>query len=75
MPSVLKNIAALHACLTGRQARAPKLPIEVDGGVHVRTIRAIVEAGATRFGVSSALLSAPDVRKAYRALIAAASKS
>jgi ribulose-phosphate 3-epimerase len=65
MPRVLKNIAALHV-------RAPQLPIEVDGGVHVGTIRAIVEAGATRLGVSSALLSAPDVRTAYHALVTAA---
>lgn len=39
------------------------LPIEVDGGIDMNTIRAAYEAGATRFVVGSFLAKAPDKQK------------
>lgn len=53
------------------------LIIEVDGGVGESNIAALVEAGATRFGVGSAIFKAEDPKAAYdnvKALAEAAQK-
>jgi ribulose-phosphate 3-epimerase len=50
----------------------PGLQIEVDIGVSENTIGDLVRAGATRFGVGSAISKAPDPATAYAALVSAA---
>jgi ribulose-phosphate 3-epimerase len=53
-----------------REVRAahPHLVIEVDGGVSEKNIEELVRAGATRFGVGSAISKAQDPAAAYRHL-------
>ncbi len=46
-----------------RQAH-PNLVISVDGGVSDKTLPLLLEAGATRFAVGSAIWQAPDPRQA-----------
>lgn len=43
----------------------PNIVIEVDGGVNGATIQDIVDAGADRLIVGSALIDAPDIHSAY----------
>ena len=51
------------------RALYPDLVIAVDGGVSVANARALVEAGANRLGVGSAIMKAEDPEVAYRAII------
>lgn len=44
--------------------------IQVDGGMNVKTIPALVASGANHFSVTSALWSAPDVALSYQTLTA-----
>ena len=67
-PGVVKRIKDLHA-------RYPDLIIEVDGGVSKANIVDLVHAGATRFGVGSAISKAPDPKAAYGELLALAEAS
>jgi ribulose-phosphate 3-epimerase len=46
----------------------PDIVIEVDGGVSKKTIATLVHAGASRFGVGSAISKAPDPQAAYEEL-------
>ncbi len=46
-------------------AKYPDLVISVDGGVSEKNIAELVYAGATRFGVGSAITKAADPAKAY----------
>jgi ribulose-phosphate 3-epimerase len=55
------RVADLHA-------RYPDLMIEVDGGVGVEQIAALVRAGAQRFSVGSALSKSPDPAKTHKEL-------
>ncbi len=47
------------------RARHPKLTIEVDGGVGVKTAPGAVKAGANRFAAANALFKAPNADEAY----------
>ena len=58
---------ALHKVRTLR-ARRPDLTIEVDGGIHVETIGAAMEAGANLFVVGSYLQEAPSIGEAFERL-------
>lgn len=48
--------------------RNPETVIAVDGGVSKNNIQELVRAGATRFGVGSAIAKAPDQMAAYEEL-------
>lgn len=61
----IKRIGELHA-------RYPELVISVDGGVSLKNIAELTRAGATRFGVGSAITKAPDPKAAYEQLKATA---
>lgn len=50
--------------------RYPDLPIQVDGGVSLEHVKALVDAGVTRLVVGSAIFTADNVREAYDALTA-----
>jgi ribulose-phosphate 3-epimerase len=54
----IREIRALH----------PDLTIEVDGGVSETNIEELTRAGATRFGVGSAISKAADPKAAYETL-------
>lgn len=60
-PSVVGRIRELHASY-------PAVVIEVDGGVSEHNIAELVRAGATRFGVGSAITKAPNPESAYKNL-------
>lgn len=53
----------------------PDIVIAVDGGVSKSNIEELARAGATRFGVGSAIAKAADPAKAYRELKALAESS
>lgn len=46
----------------------PRLQIEVDGGINIKTIKLASEAGANRFVVGSYLQKSRNVKKAIQAL-------
>ena len=50
----------------------PALAIAVDGGVGEANIAKLAQAGATRFGVGSAITKTPDPAAADEALLAMA---
>jgi ribulose-phosphate 3-epimerase len=50
------------------RAKYPNAVIAVDGGVSKSNIQDLVRAGATRFGVGSAISKAPDQKTAYEEL-------
>lgn len=62
---VIERIQAVHASF-------PDLPIEIDGGVSSATLPALIRAGATRFGVGSAISAAADQQSAYSTLLSLA---
>lgn len=68
VPEVLEKIKQLHAL-------KPELPIEVDGGVSLKTIPSLADAGVARYAVGSALFSAPDIDSAAQELQQAAEKA
>ncbi|HEY0010597.1 MAG TPA: hypothetical protein VGB97_01630 [Candidatus Paceibacterota bacterium] len=57
---VLQKVHAFHR-------KYPDMPIQIDGGVNRDTAPRLLEAGATRLVVGSALWRAADVREEYRA--------
>jgi ribulose-phosphate 3-epimerase len=57
-PRALDRIRDLHT-------RLPDFPIAVDGCVSAANIASLVEAGASRFSVGSAIMRAPDPAAAY----------
>lgn len=57
-PRIIARIEELHT-------KFPNLAIAVDGGVSERNIAELVRAGATRFGVGSAISKATDPKVAY----------
>ncbi len=57
-PRSIDRIRDLHT-------RLPDFPIAVDGGVSATNIASLVQAGATRFSVGSAIMRAPDPALAY----------
>jgi ribulose-phosphate 3-epimerase len=56
-----------------RELLGPEVPIEVDGGIDVRTAPRVAEAGATHLVAGSAVFGADDPAGAYRAIAAASS--
>ncbi len=61
IPAVLEKIKELRV-------RAPKLDIEVDGGITPGTLARCKEAGANQFVIGSHLQNAKDVKKAWKEL-------
>jgi ribulose-phosphate 3-epimerase len=55
-----------------RRALPENVALEVDGGVHEGTARAVVEAGANLLVTGSAVFGTPDPAAAYAAMAAAA---
>ena len=60
-PAVIERIRELHV-------QFPELAIAVDGGVSETNIAELVRAGATRFGVGSAITKSTDPKAAYERL-------
>jgi len=58
---IFERIRQVHAAY-------PQLVIEIDGGVSENNIEELVRAGASRFGVGSAITKAPDMKAAYENL-------
>jgi ribulose-phosphate 3-epimerase len=59
---IFERVSELHE-------KHPELVIAVDGGVGPANIAQLVHAGATRFGVGSAITKAPDPGQAYAHLM------
>ena len=55
-----------------RLALPDHVALEVDGGVHEKTARPCVEAGANLLVTGSAVFGSPDPAAAYASLLAAA---
>ncbi|MEK9153906.1 MAG: hypothetical protein AAB798_00375, partial [Patescibacteria group bacterium] len=62
---IYQRVRELHA-------RHPDLIIAIDGGVSAKNIKALAEAGASRFSVGSAISLSPDPETAYAELAALA---
>lgn len=58
-PRVVERVRLFHA-------RHPDIPIQVDGGVSLVTVRALVEAGVTNLIVGSALIRAQDMQEEFK---------
>jgi ribulose-phosphate 3-epimerase len=59
----------IFARVTSLRAKFPNLVIGVDGGVTETTVKQLAAAGATRFGVGSAITKTPDPAAAYAHLM------
>ncbi len=66
MPAAIDRIERLRKMIAGRP-----VTIEVDGGINVENVRAVVQAGASLIVAGSAIFSEPDRLQAMRALIEA----
>jgi ribulose-phosphate 3-epimerase len=55
-----------------RELLGPELPIQVDGGISVKTAAAVTGAGASLLVAGSAIFHAPDPAEAYREIEQAA---
>ncbi len=64
LPEMLHKIEELRRL-------APKVVIEVDGGIDPRTLKECRKAGATSFVVGSYLQQAPNIKQAWQELHAA----
>lgn len=60
-PRSVDRIAEFHS-------KHPEIPISVDGGVSEGNIVSLIKAGASRFGVGSAISKAEDSKAAYARL-------
>ena len=69
IPRSIEKIRAVRALLTGAGSAAP---IEVDGGVDLTTVAAVVEAGADMLVAGHAIFGTRDPENAARELRAAA---
>lgn len=58
----------VFALLAALRAAHPDLPLQVDGGVVLEKVRALVEAGATRLVCGHAVFNTPDAMGALQAL-------
>ncbi len=61
----IQRVADIHA-------RFPKTLISADGGINADTVAAMVKAGATRFGVGSAILHDEEPAAAFASILATA---
>ncbi|MFS0787076.1 ribulose-phosphate 3-epimerase [Shouchella sp. 1P09AA] len=61
IPTTLENIRQIRAVIDERQL---PVDIQVDGGIHVETARACVEAGATILVAGSSIFKAENYEKA-----------
>ncbi len=64
-PRIYERIRQLHAA-------HPSLTVAIDGGVSEQNIAELARAGASRFGVGSAISKAADPKKAYETLFSLA---
>jgi ribulose-phosphate 3-epimerase len=69
IPRSVEKIRAVRALLTAAGSRAP---IEVDGGVDLKTVAQVVAAGADMLVAGQAVFGSPDAAAAVRELKAAA---
>ena len=58
IPEVLEKIRSFHAAY-------PALPIEIDGGVTLDNVQALVIAGATRLATASALFKTNNIQETF----------
>jgi ribulose-phosphate 3-epimerase len=65
IPASLPKLRALRAMLPDR------VGLEVDGGVSLKTVAGVVEAGANLLVAGSAIFGAPDPAEMYAKLVAA----
>ncbi len=65
IPSSLEKIKVLRE-MCRKKARA--IPIEIDGGINARTIRAVAEAGADIYVAGSAVFGSPNYEEAIEEL-------
>ncbi|MBP7776896.1 MAG: ribulose-phosphate 3-epimerase [Acidobacteria bacterium] len=72
IPHSLEKLREVRALLASAGSAAF---VEVDGGVEVGNVRAVVEAGASVIVAGSAIFGTPDAAAAVRALRAAAGKA
>ena len=72
LPRSASKVRALRAMLDRAGSRAP---IEVDGGLDVTTVGAVVRAGAEILVAGSSIFRSPDVAAAARALRQAAEQA
>ncbi len=72
IPHSLEKLREVRALLASAGSAAF---VEVDGGVDVGNVRAVVEAGASVIVAGSAIFGTPDAAAAVRALRAAAGKA
>jgi ribulose-phosphate 3-epimerase len=63
MPEALPRIRRLRELLGDR------VPIQVDGGIDEKNVRAVHEAGATLFVAGTAIFGHEDLPRAYRRLV------
>ena len=66
IPAALDKLSRMRKALPGHVA------LEVDGGIHTRTARPAVEAGANVLVTGSAIFESDDPGEAYRAIAVAA---
>ena len=59
----------IYARVSELHAKHPDLTIAIDGGVSPQNITALVESGASRFSVGSAISRSPDPAAAYTDLM------
>jgi ribulose-phosphate 3-epimerase len=64
--------ASLDKLARMRRALPDHVALEVDGGIHGETVRAVAEAGANLLVAGSAVFSSGDAAQTYRRLIATA---
>ena len=69
IPRSLEKVRAVRALLAAASNNAP---IEVDGGIDLRTVASVVEAGADLLVIGQAIFGQPDAAQAARELKAAA---
>jgi ribulose-phosphate 3-epimerase len=72
IPEALNKLATLRRRIDAHVARSGQsIWLEVDGGVKVRNIRSIAEAGADTFVAGSAIFGARDADGGFRSVIGA----
>ncbi|MNN54883.1 Ribulose-phosphate 3-epimerase [compost metagenome] len=65
IPGTLDKLREARALI---EASGRDIRLEIDGGVNVKNIREIAEAGADTFVAGSAIFNAPDYAEVIRAM-------